>query len=243
MIPKIIHFVWFGGNPYPDKIKFCIDSWHKFLPEYEFKLWNEENFDIEHSCDYVKEAYANKKWAFASDYVRVWALHKFGGIYLDTDIEVRKSFNDLLHERMVLGTDEDGYLTAFLASEKGHRFWKEILDYYQNLHFVNPDGSLNQTVNNIYLQNQLVHYGYRIENRYQELTDGIKVYPDDWFHAVDHMSGIQNVTSNTYALHWHTLTWQSQQSQIKRFIRVQILARIIGGRNASRLFTFLNKLK
>lgn len=243
MIPKIIHFVWFGGNPYPEKIRFCINSWKKYLPEYEFKLWNEDTFDIANSCDFPREAYENKKWAFASDYVRLWALNKYGGVYLDTDIEICKPLDQFLNERMVLGTDEGGYLTAFMASEKEHPFLQEVIEHYKGMHFVNGDGSFNQTVINTYLQDHLKKYGYDIANRFQSLDEGIKVYPDDWFHALDHMSGIRNITPNTHAIHWHTLTWEPWQSHVKRFIRVQILARLIGGRNASKLFTRLNRLK
>lgn len=243
MIPKIIHYIWFGGNSYPEKIRFCIESWKKYLPEYKFMRWDEETFNIDDSCDFVKDAYANKKWAFVSDYVRVWALNKYGGVYLDTDIEIRKPLDKFLGERMVLGTDEVGQLTAMMASEKRHPFWQAILNNYADLRFILPDGSFNQTVNNKYLQNELAAYGFKEINCRQVLKEGIIVYPDDWFHAVDHMSGISNITPNTHAIHWHTLTWEPRKSHIKRFLRVQILARIIGGRNASRLFTKLNRLK
>lgn len=243
MIPKIIHYIWFGGKPYPEKIKFCIESWKKFLPEYEFKLWNEDTFDIENSCTFVKQAFEHKKWAFVSDYVRIWALKEYGGIYLDTDIEIRQPLDRFLNERMVLGTDELGYLTALMASEPNHEFWDEILKEYQGMSFLNSDGTLNQTVNNTYIQDKLATYGYKVDNVFQRLANGTVIYPDDWFHAVDHMSGIQNITPNTYAIHWHTLTWLPKQSHFKRFIRVQIIARLIGGRNASKLFNKLSKLK
>ena len=96
MIPKVIHYIWFGGKPYSDKIQKCIDSWNKYLPEYKFMLWNEDTFDVANSCDFVRQAYENKKWAFVSDYVRVWALNKFGGIYLDTDVEVVRPLDQFL---------------------------------------------------------------------------------------------------------------------------------------------------
>lgn len=245
MIPKIVHYIWFGGNPYSDKIQKCIDSWHKFLPDYEFKLWNEETFDLENSCDFVRQAYANKKWAFVSDYVRVWALNKYGGIYLDTDVEVRKHLDHFLDNRMVLGVDELGHLTAFMASEPNHPLWETILDKYHSMQFVNPDGSFNMAVNNSYLETELGKYGYKILNKNQNINEGIVIYPDDWFHAADHMSGILNITENTHAIHWHTLTWCDTSTHVNRFIRVKILGRIIGKRNAVKLFysfrKFLNK--
>lgn len=243
MIPKIIHYIWFGGNPYSDKIQKCIDSWHQYLPGYKFMLWNEDTFDIENSCEFVKQAYANKKWAFVSDYVRVWALHKYGGVYLDTDVEIKKSLDNLLESRLVLGTDELGHLTAFMASEEGHIMWDNLLTLYESLNFTNSDGSFNMTVNNLYIEDELVKYGYKVVNTRQLLDEGIVVYPDDWFHAADHMTGILNITENTYAIHWHTLTWCPTSTHINRYLRVRILGSLIGKKNANKLFLALSKFK
>ena len=244
MIPKIIHYIWFGGKPYSDKIKRCIDSWHKFLPEYKFMLWNEDTFDIQNSCIFVQQAFENKKWAFVSDYVRWWALSKYGGIYLDTDVEVTKPLGHLLDERIVLGTDELGHLTALMASEPCHPFWDKILQKYHTMTFIQPDGTFNMAVNNSYLENELAGYGYKILNQKQEINDGIVIYPDDWFHAADHMSGILHITENTHAIHWHTLTWCDTSTHFNRFIRVKVLGSIIGKKRASNLFNKLyNYLK
>lgn len=122
MIPKIVHYIWFGGNSYSEKIQHCIDSWHKYLPDYEFMLWNEETFDV-NSVRFTKEAYENKKWAFVSDYVRVYALYNYGGFYLDTDVEVLKPLTDFTGNKLLLGTDEDGALTALMGSEKNFELW------------------------------------------------------------------------------------------------------------------------
>lgn len=242
MIPKVIHYIWFGGKPYSDKIQKCIDSWNKYLPEYKFMLWNEETFDVANSCDFVRQAYENKKWAFVSDYVRVWALNKFGGIYLDTDVEVVRPLDQFLDHSMVLGTDELGHLTAFMASVEGHPLWKGILDLYHSMQFVNPDGSFNMAVNNSYLENKLATYGYRIANQMQHLENDIMIYPDDWFHAADHMSGVLNITPNTHTIHWHTLTWCDTSTHVNRFLRVKILGRIIGKKRAASLFNKLHNL-
>lgn len=242
MIPKVVHYIWFGGNPYSDKIQKCIESWKKFLPEYKFMLWNEDTFDIDKSCDFVKQAYSNKKWAFVSDYVRVWALNKFGGVYLDTDVEVRKPLDHLLDNIMVLGTDENGNLTAFMASEPEHMLWQTILEKYHSMQFVKPDGSFNTAVNNSYLEKELAGYGYEVKNKRQNLSNGIVVYPDDWFHAADHMTGILNITENTHTIHWHTLTWCDTSTHVNRFIRVKILGTLIGKKRANRLFNYLSKL-
>ncbi len=205
-------------------------------------LWNEDTFNIDESCDYVRQAYANKKWAFVSDYVRVWALNKYGGVYLDTDVEVRKSLDNFLGHNMVLGTDELGHLTAFMASSPNQPLWQDILELYHSMQFVNPDGSFNMTVNNSYLENRLAEYGYKIANEMQHLDKDIEVYPDDWFHAADHMSGILNITDNTHAIHWHTLTWCDTSTHVNRFIRVKILGRILGKKRANKLFNKLHEL-
>lgn len=243
MIPKIIHYIWFGGNAYSDKIKACMASWQKFLPEYEFKLWNEETFDINSCCDFVKQAYENKKWAFVSDYVRIWALNKYGGIYLDTDVEVCQSLDRFLDDRMVLGTDGSGHLTAFMASEVQHPLWSQLLNQYHSMQFVLPDGTFNTKVNNAYIEVLLRNRGYKIENINQKIEEGIKIYSDEWFHAVDHMSGEYHITSNTYAIHWHTLTWCDRSTHINRFVRVKLLGKLIGGKRAERLFIYFNRLK
>ena len=227
MIPKIIHYIWFGGKPFPEKVQKCIDSWHKYLPDYEFKLWNEDTFDV-NSVEFTKQAYANKKWAFVSDYVRMYALNKYGGWYLDTDIEILKPIERFEEHRMVLGTDHDGALTALMASEPNHPYWKEVLAFYDSMNFVNKDGTFNMTVNNTYLQGVLKEYGYVFENKYQELKHGIIVYPDDYFHVADVEKGTLHKTENSYAIHWHTLLWTSDMSHWMRFFRLHVLKPIFG---------------
>lgn len=227
MIPKIVHYIWFGGKPFPDKVQRCIDSWKKYLPDYEFVLWNEYSFDV-NSVLFTKQAYENKKWAFVSDYVRVYALSKYGGWYLDTDVEILRPLDGFESQRVVLGTDHDGALTALMGSEPGHLYWKRIIDYYNSLSFINDDGSLNMTVNNTYLQSILSEYGYVFENKYQELIDGIVVYPDDFFHVANVELGTLHQTSNSYAIHWHTLLWTSNMSHFMRYVRLHILKPIFG---------------
>lgn len=143
MIPKIIHYCWLSDNPYPPLIQECIASWHKYLPDYKFKLWNSESFDI-NSVKWVKQAYDARKYAFAADYIRLYALYKEGGIYLDSDVLLYKSFNDLLKLPYFIGQDFVGaFEPAIIGAEKGLEWIRIVMDYYKDRSFINPDGNLN----------------------------------------------------------------------------------------------------
>lgn len=236
MIPKIIHYIWFGPNPYPPKIKKCIESWKKHLPDYQFMLWNEETFDIENSCDFVRQAYEHKKYAFVSDYVRLWALYKFGGIYLDTDIEIVKPFSEIFFDNnVVLGTDESGYLTALMMAEKESSYIGDCMNAYHFTSFVDENGQFNMEVNNTSLQNRLLDYGYRIVNEEQFLKDNIHIYPDDFFHCRSLTSGKLNITGNSYAIHWHTITWVSGKTRFINFLRIRVLVPLLGAKLYSKI--------
>jgi len=233
VIPKIIHYCWFGRNPYPEKVQKCIESWKQTLFGYEFMLWNEDNFDIE-SIDFVSDAYKSKRYAFVSDYVRVYALQTYGGIYLDTDIEVIKTFDDLLNNNIVLGTDDGGYLTALMASVKNQSLWDSVLNHYRNLKYLN-NANDNSLVNNTIIQNYLKPYGYKVINKKQLLNSGIVIYPDDYFHAKSLTTGKLHVTKNTFCIHHHTLLWVNKKTKIIKFIRLKILVPLIGKERYAKL--------
>lgn len=192
-------------------------------------FWNEDTFDIESSCEFVREAYQMKKYAFVSDYVRLWALKKYGGIYLDTDIELIKPIpKSLLDNKVVLGTDDGGRLTALMMSEPEHIFFSEALENYHNMSFVLENGKLNMEVNNTALQNLLVKYGYVVSNSKQHLDCGILLLPDDYFHIRSLTTGKLNLTENSVAIHWHTITWVSLKTRFINKLRINVIVPIIG---------------
>lgn len=227
MIPKIIHYVWFGGRPYPKKIDFCIESWKRILPDYKFIRWDESNFDIT-SIPFTKQAFEKGAWAFVSDYVRIKALYEYGGWYLDTDVEVLKPLTPFEDKHVVLGTDENGSLTAVYGTEPQNAIWKNILDVYNNTNYINPDGSQNQKVINQYIQDEIAKIGYIHENRLQNLQNGIIVYPDDYFHVVSLEKGTRHLTENSTCIHWQTMLWTPQTSRTLRWIRLHVLKPLLG---------------
>lgn len=241
MIPKIIHYIWFGTKPFPDKVKECIKSWKKYLPDYKIMFWNEDTFDIPGSCEFVREAYQMKKYAFVSDYVRLWALREYGGVYLDTDIEIIKAIPDhLFFNKVVMGTDDEGYLTALMMAEPSHPYICRCLDAYHHIKFILGENKLNMEVNNTSLQEQLKYYGYRVLNARQSLAMGIEVFPDDFFHVRSLSTGKLNLTKNSIAIHWHTITWVSPKTRLINYLRINILIPLIGNRLYS---TITKKIK
>ena len=144
-------------------------------------------------------------------------------------------------KRLVLGTDHDGALTALMGSEVGHPFWKQVLSKYDAMNFVNEDGSLNMIVNNTHLQEIFAEYGYVFENKYQELKEGVVVYPDDYFHVANVEKGTIHRTENSYAIHWHTLLWTSDMSHFRRFIRLHVMKPIFGENSFMKVYSAITK--
>jgi hypothetical protein len=222
MIPKIIHYCWFGGNPLPDDAKKCIASWEKYFPDYEITEWNESNFDLA-CCDYVKEAYQAKKWAFVSDYARFWILYHYGGLYFDTDVEVIKPMDDLIEKGSFMGEEAGlpdnnsecnpglGLAAApglGLAAAPGLGLYKEILDYYSTQHFLNPDGSINQETVVTRTSNILKRHGFK-GNGSIECIDGVYIYPPEYFCPMNYTTGKLAITENTRSIHHYSATWHS----------------------------------
>lgn len=207
MIPKIIHYVWVGNNPKPKDIKQCMKTWKKHLKDYKIIEWNESNFDIS-SHPFVKKAYEAKKWAYVSDYIRMYAIYNYGGIYLDTDVLVLENFDKFLNNKVFVGFERENYpFTAVFGAEKKNKFIKKLLDYYDNLDAYNFDFENNNTIS---VSNILINeYGCSKENKEQLLKDGIKVYKDDI---------LCNPSKNSTTVHIFTGTWLEGVKPLKRKI-------------------------
>lgn len=209
MIPKTIHYCWFGKNAKPILAEKCIESWKKYCPDYKFIEWNEDNFDI-NSNQYVSEAYQAKKWAFVTDYVRLWALYNFGGIYMDTDVEVLRPLDPFLHHKAFSGFENSTQIsTGIMASEKGFKIFQELLQYYETAHFIMPDGSLDLTTNVVTITNQMSKHGFRQNNKYQVL-DGYAFYPNNIFCPELNRLHDKEYMKDTATIHHFAGSWKSQ---------------------------------
>lgn len=212
MIPKIIHYCWFGGNQLPELAQKCIDSWRKYCPDYVIKEWNESNFDLEY-CDYVREAYEAKKWAFVSDVARLYAMVTEGGIYMDTDVEVVKSLDSLLQYQAVSGFEtRDRIPTGLMACEKGNRMFRELLDEYVNSHFILADGSLDKTTNVIRITKACMKYGFVPDNTKQTINT-FTLLPCEYLCPKDAFTGKVTLTSNTLVIHHFNGSWLSDEER------------------------------
>lgn len=212
-IPKIIHYCWFGYNDFDDLTLKCMKSWKRYCPEYEIKEWNEENFFIEENT-YVKEAYQMKKWAFVSDYVRLKVLYEYGGIYMDTDVEVLKSLDSLLSYRAFVGFEaKDRISTATIGTCKKNPWIKELLDYYKNRRFILENGEMDMTTN-VKIITKLTKniFNFQLNNKFQIIENKIVFFP------VEYLSASLKVTKNTYAVHHFSGSWLSEyEKKLKRY--------------------------
>lgn len=211
-IPKIIHYCWFGGNPLPELAQNCIASWKKYCPDYEIIQWNESNFDINYN-DYVREAHEAKKWAFVSDVARLYALVNYGGIYMDTDVEVINPLDVVLHYEALSGFESDTQIpTGLMACEKGHRMFVEFLEDYKNQHFKRSDGSLDLTTNVTRITRISLKYGL-LQNNTLQTINGFTLLPKDYLCPKDWNTKEINITENTLVIHHFDGSWHGEEER------------------------------
>lgn len=213
MIPKKIHYCWFGGNPLPELVQNCIASWKKYCPDYEIIEWNESNFDV-NFCAYTKEAYEAKKWAFVSDVARLYALVHCGGIYMDTDVEVLKPLDQFLQYQAVSGFEsEERVLTCMMACEKDNVMFREFLDEYQNAHFLKSDGSFDLTTNVVRITKTCLKYGL-VPNNTLQTVNTFTLFPVDFFSPKNYLTGELVLTENSYMIHHFDGSWKSPTDKL-----------------------------
>ena len=224
MIPKIVHYCWFGHNPLPPLAIKCIDSWKKFLPDYEIREWNEDNFDV-NAIPYTKEAYATKKYAFVSDYARFEILYKYGGLYFDTDVEVIKPLDDIVARGSFMGCENVAEIEETMTLNvapglglgvvPGLGLYKEMLELYASLHFLKENGEYNQKTVVQYTTEVLCRYGLKNVNDLQQVA-GVWIYPKDYFCPISTYDGKLRLTANTVSIHHYAQSWISPSHRILR---------------------------
>lgn len=207
MIPKIIHYCWFGRNSLPKSARKCIASWRRSFPDYEIKEWNEDNFDV-NMIPYTAQAYAKRKYAFVSDFARFYILYHEGGLYFDTDVKVIRPMDDIVKRGAFMGMEQTfGVAPGLgLGCEKNHPFYKEIIDYYYSLNFLDENG--NQMPGTVVKHTTEVFkkYGFVEKKDVQQVAD-IWIYPAEYFDPLDDATGKLSITPNTRSIHLYSKTW------------------------------------
>lgn len=248
MIPKVIHYCWFGRGKKNKAMKKCIKSWRKFFPDYEIKEWNEDNYDVQKNS-YIRDAYNAKKYAFVSDYARFDILYTEGGIYLDTDVEIIKSFDDILINGAFMGCEKDGKDNVIqkdndncsimvnpglgMAAEPGMQIYKELLDLYNTLEFIQENGNYNLTTIVYYTTMILKEKGMKNINEIQNVA-GITIYPKEYFSPKDVDTGMLCITKRTHSIHHYSASWYTPKEKLIKFL---------GPRNTEIIVKVMHKLK
>lgn len=206
MIPKKIHYCWFGKTEMPKLGIQCIASWKRFMPDYEIICWNETNYDVSKN-PYMFEAYQRKKWGFVPDYARLDIIYRHGGIYLDTDVEIIKSFDFISNIPAFCGFEDNEHVNfgVGFGAEPGFKLLKELLDYYEDLSFY-KDGKLNLTPSPVYQTAILLQYGLTRNNQRQKIAD-MEIFPAYYFSPKSLITQKITITSNTYSIHHFAASW------------------------------------
>lgn len=220
MIEKIIHYCWFGNNDKNELVIKCIASWRNMCPDYQIIEWNENNFDI--NCnEYIKKASKYKKWAFISDYARLWIIYNYGGIYLDTDVELLKPLDDLLDLKAFMGIEKTKDLNVAtglgFGSEKYNIIIKEMMEDYENISFLDSSGKMDLTPCPERNTKILYKYGFKNIDVFQNL-EYIKILPTDFLCPIEYNTGKKIITNNTFSIHHYSSSWLSKKTRFKIII-------------------------
>ncbi|MBO4601338.1 MAG: glycosyl transferase [Bacilli bacterium] len=239
-IPKIIHYCWFGNNPMPKIVKDCIKSWETKCPDYKIKLWNENNFDFNEN-EYVKQAYDAKKWAFVSDFARLFIIYNEGGVYLDTDVELLKKLDSLLEYDAFFAKEDDVNFNTGIGfgAKKHNNIVKKMLDSYNDKKFITKDGydltpcpiTNTKVINDLYPNMDLCD---------KKIIDNVCFLSKEYFCPIDYETGKKKITKNTIAIHHFSQSWLTRKDKIKHFVK-KCLILLIGRNNAKKIIKKIKK--
>ena len=215
MIPKIIHYCWFGRGEKPELAKKCIASWKRFCPDFEIREWNEDNCDYL-AMPFMAETYAAKKYAFVSDVMRLVVLEQYGGVYFDADVEVVRDISPLLNDEGFIGFENNRFVNSgqVMAAVPHQPIVQAMIDEYKKLHYMQPDSSV-MPVGCPRLNSDVLERFGLIRNGQEQIVAGIHVYPDDYFNPMDSTTGKLTKTENTYSIHWYSMSWLPKRTQMK----------------------------
>lgn len=223
MIPKIIHYCWFGRNPKPKLAEKCIKSWKKHCLDYEIIEWNEDNFDILKCPLYVRQAYEKKKWAFVTDYVRLQVVYEHGGIYMDTDVELKKSLDSLLIHKAYFGFEDGEYIATGLGfgAVAGHPVLRKMMDDYRGISFIKEGGSFDVTPCPQRNTQVFLEYGLKQDDSKQVLGEDILILPSVYLCPISYQTKERAHSSKTISIHWFDASWQTENEKKQHADRVR----------------------
>lgn len=237
MIPKIIHYCWFGRKPKQSSFKRYLKTWQSILYDYKIIEWNEDNSNLD-CCQFCRDAYNNNRFAYVSDVIRLKALYEYGGIYLDTDVEIVSSFDKYLNLKAFLSFENENLIgTGVIGAEKGSLFIRDFLDVYKSKEFVNDTRDQMQT-NTIIARSILIKKGVLFDNTRKSINNYIDIFPSDFFSAKNSQTGVLNITENTCSIHHFAASWFTPRQQFN--YRVSIILHKLGLWN---LFLLLKERK
>lgn len=227
LIPKILHYMWLGGKPLPDNLKRCIDSWKKYCPDYEIVRWDESNYDI-HKNIFMSEAYDNGRYGFVPDYARLDILHQYGGIYMDTDVELIRGLDDLLYQEAFCSVEKWQVINfgGCTGAVKGHSALEPFLEGWNSRKLIRNDGTFDIISSGLIDTNIALREGYQLSGKNQSVL-GMNIYTYDYFHPYDYMSGLLEKTNDTFAIHHFQGGWIDEKAMGNNYKSIRLYKELL----------------